>query len=62
MKGVMRFDKKVKLSPKYVDLFEVKEVVGPVAYRVALPPNLARVLDVFHVSMLRKYAKTKKNK
>jgi hypothetical protein len=33
----------------------VKEVVGPVAYRVALPPELAGVHDVFHVSTLRKY-------
>jgi hypothetical protein len=31
------------------------EIVGPVAYRLALPPSLARVHDVFHVSLLRKY-------
>lgn len=35
--------------------FEVLEQVGPVAYRLALPPNLSRIHDVFHVSMLRKY-------
>ncbi len=35
--------------------FEILERVGPVAYRLALPPNLDRVHNVFHVSMLRKY-------
>jgi hypothetical protein len=55
MKGVIRFGKKGKLSPRYVGPFEVKEVVGPVAYRIALPPELAGVHDVFHVSTLRKY-------
>jgi hypothetical protein len=38
MKGVFRFDTKDKLSPKYVGPFEVKEIVGLVVYRVALPP------------------------
>jgi hypothetical protein len=55
MKGVMRFGKKGKLSPRYVGPFLVTEVVGPVAYRVELPSNLAGVHDVFHVSTLRKY-------
>jgi hypothetical protein len=53
--GVMRFGKKGKLSPRYVGPFLVTEVVGPVAYRVELPSNLASVHDVFHVSTLRKY-------
>ncbi|XP_059428593.1 uncharacterized protein LOC132162374 [Corylus avellana] len=55
MKGVIQFSKKGKLSPRYIDPFEVKEVVGPVAHRVALPPELAGIHDVFHVSTLRKY-------
>jgi hypothetical protein len=55
MKGVFRFDKKGKLSPRYVGPFEVNEIVGPVAYRVVLPPELVGVHDVFHVSTLRKH-------
>ena len=55
MKGVMRFGKKGKLSPRYVGPFEILERVGDKAYRVALPPSLSTVHNVFHVSMLRKY-------
>ena len=55
MKGVMRFGKKGKLSPRYIGPFEIIERVGNVAYRLALPPELASVHNVFHVSMLKKY-------
>ncbi|XP_041010816.1 uncharacterized protein LOC121254709 [Juglans microcarpa x Juglans regia] len=55
MKGVMRFGKKGKLSPRYVRPFEILDRIGPVSYRVALPPALSGVHDVFYVSMLRKY-------
>ena len=55
MKGVMRFEKKGKLSPRFVGPFEILERVGVVAYRLALPPSLSAVHNVFHVSMLRKY-------
>nr|GEV22173.1 putative reverse transcriptase domain-containing protein [Tanacetum cinerariifolium] len=36
-KGVVRFGKRRKLSPRYVGLFEVVERVGHVAYRLRLP-------------------------
>ncbi|WMV14703.1 hypothetical protein MTR67_008088 [Solanum verrucosum] len=55
MKGVIRFSKKGKLSPRYIGPFEVLECVGLVAYRLALPPNLSGVHLVFHVSMLKRY-------
>ena len=44
-----------KLSPTYIRPFEVLERVGIVAYRLASPPSLSSVRDVFHVSMLRNY-------
>ncbi|TYK27130.1 pol protein [Cucumis melo var. makuwa] len=55
MKGVLRFERRGKLSPRFVRPFEILEQIGPVAYRLALPPSLSTVHDVFHVSMLRKY-------
>ena len=39
---VVRFDKLGKLSPRFVGLFEVLEMVGTVAYRLALPGKLIR--------------------
>ena len=54
-KKVMRFGKKGKLSPRFIRPYEVIEKVGPVAYRLALPPELEKIHSVFHVSMLRRY-------
>ncbi|XP_062103888.1 uncharacterized protein LOC133815008 [Humulus lupulus] len=53
--SVKRFGKKGKLSPRYVGPFEIFDRVGNVAYRVALPPSLSGVHNVFHVSQLQKY-------
>ena len=52
---ILRFGKKGKLSSRFIGSYEVLERIGPVAYRLALPPELAKLHDVFHVSMLRKY-------
>ena len=51
----MRFGSKGKLSPRYIGPYDILERVGPLAYRLALPPELARIHNVFHVSMLRRY-------
>ena len=55
MKGVRRFGKKGKLSPKFIRPYEILDRVGEVAYRLALPPCLDRVHNVFHISQLLKY-------
>ena len=52
---VLRFGKKGKLSPRFIVPYEVLERIGQVAYRLALPPELAKLHDAFHVSMLQKY-------
>ena len=52
---VMIFGKKSKLSPKFIGSYEVIEKVGPLAYRLALPPKLEKIHNVFHMSMLRRY-------
>ncbi|KAA0040550.1 Retrotransposable element Tf2 [Cucumis melo var. makuwa] len=44
-----------KLSPRYIGPYKIRERVGPVGYRLELPTELARIHDIFHVSMLRKY-------
>ena len=52
---MVRFGKRGKLLPRYIEPFEILERVGTVAYRFLLPPSLSGVHEVFHVSMLQKY-------
>ena len=54
-KGVFRFGRRCKLSLRFIGPYEIVSKVGPVAYRLKLPPELSRIYDTFHVSMLRKY-------
>ena len=54
-KGIIRFGRQGKLSPRYIGPYEILERVGPLAYRLALPQELSQIHDVFHVSMLRRY-------
>ncbi|KAJ9557756.1 hypothetical protein OSB04_012370 [Centaurea solstitialis] len=53
-KGVLRFGKQGKLSPRFVGPFKILERVGKQAYRLELPEELAGIHDVFHVGYLRK--------
>ncbi|GKA89004.1 hypothetical protein Tco_0810816, partial [Tanacetum coccineum] len=53
-KGVIRFGKKEKLTPRFVGPSEIIEKVGPVAYRLDLHEELDGVHDTFHVSNLKK--------
>ena len=54
-KKVMRFGSKGKWSTRFIRPYEVIGKVGPVAYRLALPPRLEKIHNVFHASMLRRY-------
>ena len=54
-KGVMRFGRHGKLSPWFIRPFEILSWVGNVAYELALPPELFKVHNVFHISPLRKF-------
>ena len=49
-KGVVHFDKKGKLSPRYVGPFKITERIGTVAYRLSLPDEMSGIHNLFHIS------------
>jgi hypothetical protein len=57
MKGVKRFGVKRKLAPCYIGPFPIFEKCGNAAYKLDLPPSLAGVHDIFHMSQLKKCLK-----
>ena len=54
-RGVVRFGKQEKLSPRFIGPFKVLERMGTIAYQLTLSPSMSGVHEVFHVSMLWKY-------
>ncbi|KAL1308381.1 hypothetical protein AAHE18_17G101900 [Arachis hypogaea] len=54
-KILRRAIKTKKLNPCYIGPFEILKRIGPMAYRIALPPYLSNLHDMFHVSQLQKY-------
>jgi hypothetical protein len=61
MKGMKRFGVKGKLAPRYIEPFPILEKCGTVAYKLDLPPSLAGVHDIFHVSQFKKCLKAPMN-
>jgi hypothetical protein len=57
MKGMKRFWMKGKLAPRYIGPFLILEKCGTVTYKFDMPPSLAGVHDIFHVSQLKKCLK-----
>ncbi|WMV42134.1 hypothetical protein MTR67_035519 [Solanum verrucosum] len=55
MKGVTRFGKKGKLSPRYIGPYRISKRIGSVAYELELPQELAAVHPMFHISMSKNY-------
>nr|GFA69891.1 putative reverse transcriptase domain-containing protein [Tanacetum cinerariifolium] len=53
-KGVIRFGKRWKLSPRYIRPFKILSRIGPVAYKLDLPHELHGKHNTFHVSNLEK--------
>ncbi|PKU61761.1 hypothetical protein MA16_Dca027557 [Dendrobium catenatum] len=62
MKGVSRFGRVSKLSPRYVGPFEIIEKIGKSVYRLLLPDQMSDVYNMFHVSSLRKWMCDSKKK
>ncbi|GJS28111.1 hypothetical protein Tco_0488731 [Tanacetum coccineum] len=53
-KGVIRFRKHGKLSPRYIGPFKIVARVGPMAYKLELPEELRGIHDMFHFLNLKK--------
>ena len=54
-RGVVSFGRHGKLLSRFIGPFEILERIDSIAYRLALPPSMLGVHELFHVSMLRKY-------
>ncbi|GJR02569.1 putative reverse transcriptase domain-containing protein [Tanacetum coccineum] len=53
-KGVVRFGKHGKLSPRYIEPFKILARVGPMAYTLELPEELKGIHSTYHVLNLKK--------
>ncbi|GJW20532.1 putative reverse transcriptase domain-containing protein [Tanacetum coccineum] len=53
-KGVIRFEKRGKLNPRYIGPFKILERIGLVAYKLELSKELSNIHNTFHISNLKK--------
>ncbi|GKA74207.1 putative reverse transcriptase domain-containing protein [Tanacetum coccineum] len=54
-RGVIRFGKRGKLSPRYIGPFKIIKRIGHVVYKLELPEKLRGIHNTFHVSNLKKW-------
>ncbi|XP_016724215.1 uncharacterized protein [Gossypium hirsutum] len=54
-KKILMFGRQDKLSPRFIGPYHILKHMGPITYQFDLPPELDRIHDVFHVSLLRRY-------
>jgi len=52
---IRRVLKSRKLTSRFIGPYQITRRIGTTAYEIALPPYLANLHNVFHVSQLRKY-------
>nr|GEY89329.1 putative reverse transcriptase domain-containing protein [Tanacetum cinerariifolium] len=53
-KGFIRFGKRGKLNPRYIEPFKILKRFGPMAYTLELPEELCNVHNTFHISNFKK--------
>jgi len=53
--GIRRVLRSRKLTPRFIGPYQITRRIGTTTYEIALPPHLANLHNVFHVSQLRKY-------
>jgi hypothetical protein len=61
-KSTIQFRKGTKLSPRFIGLFKIQEKIGPIAYRLVLPPHLHKTHNVFHIFVLCHYVDDESHK
>ena len=54
MKGVMRFGKKGKLSPKFLGHYKILKRICRVDYMFEFLADFAALHPIFHISIMRK--------
>ncbi|KAE8676736.1 Detected protein of unknown function [Hibiscus syriacus] len=52
---ILRFGRKGNVSPRFIGPYKIVKRIRPGTYHLALPPEMEKIHDVFHVSILRKY-------
>lgn len=52
-KKILCFGHKGKLSPRFIGLYEIVERIEPIVYHLALPSELQKIHNIFHVSVNR---------